>query len=42
MCGNWNGNYIDDMYPYGSNEKGTYSEIGMSYKVNSENDTEPA
>ena len=42
LCGNWNGYRDDDFYPYGLERKGTYSEIGISYKVGKENETDPA
>ena len=42
LCGNWNGYRDDDFYPYGLERKGTYSEIGISYKVGKENETDLA
>ena len=31
ICGNWDGNKENDLFPRGSNQKGTYQEIGESY-----------
>ena len=33
ICGNWNGDIDDDYFPFGLQTKGSYSEIGTSYKV---------
>ena len=33
ICGNWNGDIDDDYFPFGLQARGSYAEIGNSYKV---------
>ncbi len=40
LCGNWNGNVDDDYFPFGTTQRGSYAEIGNSYKVQRDDEEE--